>query len=329
VLSLVLCLWAAAPAEPLSEPSEDCDAIYYGDGRPKDDARALACYRSSGDWAMVAVMQLNGEGTPVDVAGARETFQRMRGPDGTMSIDAAGLDRILKGRETNPRTPGAHIDFCEDVRGRPWFGYCARREEKRIIAKDDQRLAELRAGVGRRAGPVFDAACTAFRSYADAERDRTRQKYVDRRNGQEAAVNEEVLVRANFMARLEMVAAGAARPERSPRSFVEAKRALDVAGRDDLRKYESTHDPSKQIHNPMGCELVDSKGIRSPCSHEDPGRTYIHDYQAKSRTAQRLWIRYRDAMARLATTRWPGEPELGDATRTLITEDRISEMRER
>jgi hypothetical protein len=43
-----------------------------------------------------------GEGTPVDVAGARATFRRMMGGRTDMDADQMNLDAIIKKREANP-----------------------------------------------------------------------------------------------------------------------------------------------------------------------------------------------------------------------------------
>jgi uncharacterized protein YecT (DUF1311 family) len=48
----------------------------------------------------------------------------------------------------------------------------------------------------------------------------------------------------------------------------------------------------------------------------------------KTRAAQREWIRYRDAFARLAAALHPDDATAGPAASALVTEDRIQELRD-
>ena len=62
----------ASVSDSPSTVSDDCygDEFYYGWGRPRDVKKALACYRASNDWTMLAILQINGEGAPADIAQA-------------------------------------------------------------------------------------------------------------------------------------------------------------------------------------------------------------------------------------------------------------------
>lgn len=305
VLSLVLCLWVAGPAAVAApKPLENCDALYYGEGRTKDYAKALACYRSQGDWEMVAILQLNGEGTPVDVAAARLSFRQMQ-HEGIADGDADALDRVLKQRETKPNARPRHLDFCADLAATtPSLGYCARRKENDVAAKDDRRLVELRARIEPAARSVFDAAVATFRPFVDAEGDRTYQKWIDGTIRGQASIAEESFVRANFMAEIEVLAkAGASGPQPGPRSFADADRQLNIVYRGDVRDDGSAPSADAAAH-----------------------QAWLRDYRAKSRATQHLWVRYRDAMAQLAVARWPENSEVATVTRALITEDRIREL---
>lgn len=289
MLSLALSLWLAALPAPAAapKPPEDCDALY--ESRAFD--RALACYRAQEEWAMVAILQLNGEGTPVDVPGARASFRRLVGDGGFVDGDAQALDEILKAREGRLKPAARHIDFCHDVAMvTPSLAYCARREADRRTRNDDIRLAVLRVRFEPDARPLFDAAMAAFRAFVDAEGARTYEKYIDGTIRNQAAISEETFVRANFMAEIERTAdRSGTGPVAGARPFADADRALNAAYRDDIR-----------------------------------GGT--PDYKAKSRATQHAWVRYRDALAKLAAARWPGAPEVEARTQALVTEDRIREL---
>ena len=157
---------------------------------------------------MVAIMQLNGEGTPVDVPGARATFRRLVGSDGFMDADAQALDKILRQREKHPGGKSRHIDFCADVAGiTPSLGYCSRREEDRAEGRDQKILDTTRTRLADDARPVFDAAVEAFRSFVAAEGERTYEKYIDGTIRAQASTYAESFARADFMRAVQLLAA--------------------------------------------------------------------------------------------------------------------------
>jgi hypothetical protein len=69
---------AAAPMD------ENCDVYYFGIGQRRDFKRAFECEMARPEqgrnWVLLAVMYLNGEGTPRDVKKARAALQHER-PD--------------------------------------------------------------------------------------------------------------------------------------------------------------------------------------------------------------------------------------------------------
>jgi len=193
----------------------------------------------------------------------------------------------------------------------PSLAYCTSVQESGVAAKDDQHLAELRTGLEPGARLAFDAARAAFGGFVGAEGRLVYQEYIDGTIRSEASINGQSFARANFMAQMESVAkAGSAGPKPAKRSFADADAALNAAYRENLRSYASTYDG-------LG---------KGDATAEKTYRTYVRDYKAESHAAQHQWVRYRDAMARLAAARWPGNPEVEDITRALVTEDRIREL---
>lgn len=53
----------------------------------------------------------------------------------------------------------------------------------------------------------------------------------------------------------------------------------------------------------------------------------MRDYRTKSHGAQRAWVRYRDAIGKLARVRWPAAHDAEAVTRARIAEDRFRELR--
>jgi uncharacterized protein YecT (DUF1311 family) len=295
------------------EPLGDCDSLYYGGHGPRDFAKALACYRAHGEWDMVAIMQLNGEGTPVDVAGARASYRRL--VEDQHDGDTQALDEIIKQREAHPAARGRRIEFCGDVAQTTIsLGACESRELKRKAAKDQAALQKMRANLPPGAHPAFDRAVDSFRKFVRAEGDREYQQYIDGTIRGQAAMDQEQFVRRDFIATMKVMAAPQTPgPPVSPRPSADADRELNAVYKEAVRSYEDSFgDIAKNATDPAEAATY---------------RTYVIDYKAKSRSTQHAWVLYRDAMAKLAETRWPTAPAAADQTRALITEDRIRELR--
>ena len=95
---------------------------------------------------MLAILQINGEGAPVDIAGARASLNHVESKD----ADFEALDRIIKKREANPTAKFPRVDFCKDVANTtPSVDICQAREEGKKIAKSDSRVDKLRAASTR------------------------------------------------------------------------------------------------------------------------------------------------------------------------------------
>jgi len=316
VLGAAVGLWLFAQASPpAAKPPEDCGALYDGDSRRRDLGKALACYRSQEDWAMVAIMQLNGEAGPVDLAGARASFQRLIGPGGFKDGDALALEAIVEKREASPAHKGPRVDFCKDVAAiTPSLAYCERRNLDRRAAQDDLLLARLRARLEPRARPAFDGAVGAFRDFIAVEGERVYQEYIDGTIRNQASLAAEAFARASFMAEMKWLADEAApTPNPGARSFGDADRELNAVYQAGLSGYATTFDGvAKTGADPATAETY---------------RTYVRDYRTKSHAAQHAWVRYRDAIAKLAMARWPAAHEAEALTRARITEDRIRELR--
>ena len=234
MLGAAVGLWLfAQAAPPTAKPPQDCGALYDSHSRRRDLGQALACYRSQEDWAMVAIMQLNGEGGPVDLAGARASFARLIGPQGFKDGDALALEAIIEKREASPARGGSRVDFCNDVAAiTPSLAYCQRRGLDRKAAQDDRLLARLRAGLDPRVRPVFDNTVGAFRDFIAIEGDRVYQGYIDGTIRNQASIAAEAFARANFMAEMKWLGdAAAAGPSPGPRSFGDADRELNAVYR--------------------------------------------------------------------------------------------------
>ena len=315
VASVVLMSRAAESAQ---EDPDECDHLYKGEGRPRDFVKALACYRAREDWVMVTIMQLNGEGAPVDIAGARITFQRqLTGKPGGRDADDDALERIIEQRAANPTAKGRRVDFCRDVASTTVsINPCDAQAMDRKARKGAAKFARLRDKLVPAARVPFDRTLRAFDQFVTAESDRVYQRNIDGSIRNQAATAQEGVLREHFAALMKVmvpVSAGAT-PPGVPRPLADADRELNDAYRAEVRSYVADYEQrAKEAAHP---ELATQY------------RTYAADYRTKSQNTQRLWVRYRDAAAELAALRWPASTEVRDIARALITEDRIRELRD-
>jgi hypothetical protein len=310
---------AGATVTPASDSpsmvSSDCygDEFYYGWGRARDVKKALACYRASNDWMMLAILQINGDGAPVNITGARASLNRVASTD----ADFDALDRIIKKREANPTAKFRRVDFCNDVANTtPSVDICQAREEGKKIAKSDSRVDKLRVGLDVSARSAFDRAQAAYKKVAHADGERVYQENIDGSARSQEALDQEARVRQNFVVTIKVLVTGPAARLVGRRSFADADEELNAVYNETVSSYvtfneDSATDADKRKDAEMAAEY----------------RTRNSDYKTKSRTAQHEWVRYRDAMGDLAAARWPNIRDARDRARALVTEDRIRELR--
>jgi len=293
-----LVVFLLAPAAPVPTPPENCDAAYDGVGQAQDFAKALACYRSQEAWAMVAIMQLNGEGTAVDVAAARASFARLVGASAYQDADADKLGVIIKAREANPTAKAPRVDFCRDVASTTVsLDPCQQRALDQQIAKDDRLVKSVRDHLPPPAQGQLDHVVKLFQPFARAEADRAYQEYISGSIRGTFSMRQETMVRENFITFIKSMAVEATAPP-APRSpFAAADRALNAVYRQKVRSYAAG----------------ETKATAAAC-------------RTKARNAQHFWIQYRDAAADFAASRWPNSPSIKDVVKALVTEDRIREL---
>src|SRR4051812_46380674 len=151
---------------PRRQNIELCDDYYEGvGGRPRDFARALDCYRRHEQWLSVAIMQVNGEGTAIDLAAARDSLSREM-----KNADTEALEAIIRRREARPTAKSRRVDFCKDVATiTTSVDACSSSEVARKTAKADVQLSRLRNDVDPRARPAFDRVRSAFNGFVKSE----------------------------------------------------------------------------------------------------------------------------------------------------------------
>jgi hypothetical protein len=301
---------------PAASPSQECfgDDFYFASGAARDLPKAFACYQASHEWVMVAIMQLNGEGTPVDVAAARASIANDKGESGG---DFDALDAIIKKREANPTGAYPRVDFCRDVATMySSRDACRDRQERKKTSKADAELEKVGRTLGSAARAAFDRARAAHGKFVGAEGMRTYYDYIEgaARNGM--AMVQEARVRRNFMTTIKRLIAGPAGKLAGRRSFADADKELNAVYNANLSEYVKSNEEA----------AVDAEQRKQPDIAAEH-RQYNVDYKEKARAAQHEWVRYRDAMGELAAARWPDSRDAREQARALVTEDRIRELR--
>lgn len=301
---------------PGASPPQECfgDDFYFASGKARDLTKAFACYQASRDWIMVAIMQLNGEGTPVDVAAARATIANDKGESGG---DFDALDAIIKKREANPTATYPRVDFCRDVA----VMYssrdgCRAREERKKSSKADAELDKVGRTLGSGARAAFDLARAAHGKFVGAEGMRTYYDYIEGAARSEMATIQEARVRRNFTATIKRLIEGPVGKLAGRRSFADADKELNAVYTAELTEYVKDNE-----------EAAVAAEQRKDADVAAEHRQNNVDYKEKARAAQHAWVRYRDAMGELAAARWPESRDAREQARALVTEDRIRELR--
>lgn len=290
---------------------EECSVLY--EAKHPDFVKALACFRAEGDWMRVAIMQVNGEGTPVDLRGARASVNRVESQD----ADVAAMLAIIAKREANPNVKGPRVDFCKDIaQTTPSWDSCQATVQGKKNAKRDGHLKAIRTRLEPSVRPAFDRARAAFEKFVKAEGDRVYQEYIDGSSRNQAAMNQEARARRNLTSTIEVLVAGSADRLVAGRSFADADKELNAVYNDNVSSYVRSNQ-----------ESADDADKSHDASRAAEYRAYSKDYKEKARAVQHEWVRYRDAMGDLAAARWPQIPAARERARTLVTEDRIRELR--
>jgi uncharacterized protein YecT (DUF1311 family) len=177
---------------------------------------------------------------------------------------------------------------------------CIAKDLEKQVCAQAARLKNARDRLEPPARVPFDAMVAAFVPFVAAERDRAYHENIDGSGRNQWSMEQEELVRKNFDAIVKLLASDPAAPPKAPRPLAEADAELNAAYREKVRSY-------------------------ADAILWDVERT-LKELRKKSHATQRAWIRYRDAAAKLAGTRWPKVAGIDDTARALITEDRIREL---
>jgi hypothetical protein len=258
---------------------------------------------------MVAVMQLNGEGGPRDVKAARASFDRLTRAQGaaTLDADAKALREVLQKREKNP--DGPRIDFCKDIaQTTVSTSACLAVQDRQEAAAARQAVGRARVQLTAPRQALLDSVALAQERLVQADGRRLYQQYAEGTVRGSAAMQQQLIVRRHFLARLDQWVLHPAAPT-AGQSLAQADRALDAA------------------HRQSEADFLEAYGPRPGDSAEiaRTHRAYVAEYRAAVAQARRAFTAYRQAWTRLLGSLAPGKA--ASAAAVALTAERLAEVK--
>lgn len=296
-LATAAVLVAALPAIAGAAGKEDCDALYFGIGRPPDFSKALKCYEAEKSWELLILMHLNGEGTPADAQKAGELLQSWQKADPSQadSMQAEALRNAIAERKQNPGETYPRLDYCQDIAGDTMsLNFCAWIDERLAEVDFKAAMARTRSNLAPADAAIFDKVLAEFAAFKEAEAGRMYQRYIDGTIRDLAASGQAAFVREQFLSLIRETVEQRRLAPADEKAYKAADLELNQVYRDDVRSNEAS------------------------------------EYRKHSKDAQLHWIRYRDLLADLARSLYKDrQRELDPAVsmKTAVTRVRVRELR--
>ena len=306
--------WAASPSPP---DEGDCDDYYFGITQAPDFSKALKCYQDEKRWALLILMHLNGEGTPVDVRKAEELLHAWQKADPTNSLQTQALRQAIDERKQHPGVTYPRIIFCDGVGANTvTMNACAALSDDIEDIKLKVKMAKVRARMTPAQAAIFGKVLAEFAAFKDAEIRRMYQQSIDGTIRRLASLAQAAFVRDQFSTLIEETVERRALKPANKEAYEAADRELNQVYRDDIRDYTREHE--ERIGHTKEKDQIDIY------------RRYIDDYNKDSKETQIHWIRYRDLCAELARSLYKSQKGALDpalSMKTAITRIRVIELR--
>ncbi len=307
LLTLTVASLIYTPALARSGPTKptakwvNCWDAREGLGRPIDFNAAYTCSLAERAWHEVAVMRMNGQGTPVDLNGAREALAMLPEPGETELRERQQLMAAIVARET-AKAPLRPLRFCEDI---DWsvdyhWNRCQDVLRRKTNEAEKRFLSDAKAALLPAANAAFKKVWAVYPAFRDAEGARIYQSCDGGSAASGAELNQQEFVREHFRAHYEALVKGAQASTMAKRSFAEADKELNTVYVADIRGHLGTGPDSQKA------------------------------YASKAKAAQRLWLKYRDAWVAMVSAQQADRDQRVAAKQSamaLLTESRILELK--
>jgi hypothetical protein len=297
-----------------------CEYFFFGIDRPPDYGKALTCCEASESWPFIALMYLNGDGTPRNLPKAEAVLRAWRQKDGNEFNDdqAATLQTVINECQRGGLKSCRRVDYCADLaRNTLDLNTCAAVDEVRAEAKLRAKMVQVRSSLNVKDRARFDRVVAAFEAYELQEMRRGYAATADGTARDLAGLDQAAFARNNF---LKLV-----------RQTVES-RGLESANADVYRRTDDElgriyRDDIRETVAAWQDDLTDP-GLPKDIVQRD--QSYIADYQSAAHESQLAWFKFRDSYAQLADLLYQetaGVLDPGRSARTELTKLRIAELR--
>lgn len=309
----LLCLPALARAN-----DENCDVYYFGIGQRPDHKRALDCMMAEDehrrDWLLLGVMYLNGEGTPRDLAKAREALMhRRKQTAGFCDASCGALDEAIRRQAASPQKPIARIDYCKDMaQARIDWDYCLGIKDRKAESRRKGEERSLAVDASPEVKKRMQALSKAFAKFKDSDGMREYQNFKDGTIRGEAASTMEARVSKHYKAALAAWGPKASAVSTSPRPLADADRELNAIYRDIMDGLNQTLDEAK---------------AEKDAAQREARVQSVTEVKNATREAERAWLRYAEAWKALVKELRPDGAAALDDLRAFLTEQRIRELK--
>lgn len=296
-----------------------CPYSYLGiDGTP-DYAKALSLCKANNSGAFVALMYLNGEGTPRDLQKAEAALKawEQENPDQFSNSQAAALEKAIKGCKLTGTEICPRLDYCKDLAEATLdIEICDAAAQVSSEAALSLTLARIRSTLIANDRTEFDRVIANFKAYQNQEAGRA---YDAVGNGMErglAGNGQAAFVRENF---LRLIQQTIANRKLQPATIVRYEQIAREADREYDRNLR------RMLSSPQD-DLKNRK--RKDKWNED--RAFIDTYNKAAQDSQLQWIKFRDSCAELATSLYRDQAHQFDPAVSMkhaVTKLRIAELR--
>ena len=290
------CLWVAKVAPPpMPALPASCKAYDYYD---KVDLATVsdatwggvrACAAAANDNDLLATLHANGQGVPRNLDLATQYACRAGGAYMEVQLRIEHLQALQK-------SPSRKLyDQCDDATSGYLMGFCASFAERRASKVSQDWFGRLRRDLPEQQRAAFDQLLATGMAFAKArpdEMDYHGTIAAARATG--AETNEREWLREHVLA-FEKGSFKLASPQQLPIADAELNRRYQVL--------MATPSEDKEHPDNIGDETVTKADVR---------------------TAQRLWLKYRDAWVRFAALRYPAVS--ADALKATLTQWRAQQL---
>jgi uncharacterized protein YecT (DUF1311 family) len=296
-----------------------CPYSYLGIDGTLDYAKALNLCKANNSGAFVALMYLNGEGTPRDLQKAEAALKvwEQKNPDQFSNSQAAALEKAINGCRRAGTEACPRLDYCKDLAEATLdLEICDAAQQLSSETDFSRSIAQAKSTLSASEGAEFDGVVANFRAYQDQESGRA---YDAVGNGMErglAGTGQAAFVRDNF---LKLIA-----------ETIESRKLKPVG----LTTYRALKAQLDRVYERSIRRIVQSwqEDLRNPTfkDHWDEEKSYIKEYEESARESQAQWIKFRDSCADLASSLYRGQASQFDpavSIKAAVTKLRIAELR--